>query len=73
MPMVVVRVIVMMVKMLIAGLAALGRHLRLLLRRVIMVLRNVVGGSGVNIEFYAGDPSAGLALEMQVAIAEIQV
>src|ERR1700722_5412813 len=65
-------VLVMMVIMPVAGLATLGGHLRRLRRSVIMILRYVMGSSGVNIEFYAGDPSAGLALEMQVAIAEIQ-
>ena len=35
-------------------------------------LRGIVGCSGVNIEFYAGDACAGLSLEMEVAIAQFQ-
>jgi hypothetical protein len=39
---------------------------------VMRFLRGVVGCSGVNIEFYAGDACAGLSLEMEVAIAQFQ-
>jgi hypothetical protein len=39
---------------------------------VMTVLRGIVGCSGVNVEFYTGDPCASLSLEMKVAIAEFQ-
>ena len=43
-----------------------------MLMTLMRLLRGIVGCSGVNIEFYAGDACPGLSLEMKVAIAQFQ-
>ena len=57
----------------VISLADLRKPTMRLLRIVIIVLRSIVCGSEVNVEFYAGDSSASLAFEMQMAIVEVQL
>src|ERR1700683_4055543 len=55
-------IVMLMIVMLMVVMLVMGMRL----------LRGIVGCSGVNIEFYAGDACAGLSLEMEVAIAQFQ-
>ena len=80
--MVVVMMLMMVVpvlKMLVVAVLRVGRVVGLALkgRRVIHLpissaVTSIVGCSGVNVEFYTADSSALLALEMQMAIAQLQ-
>ena len=64
--------IVMCMIMRFSGLTGMhGRVIRCLSMEIV-VLRSMVSCSGVNVKFYAGDSCASLALEMQVAIAQVQ-
>src|ERR1700730_15329104 len=67
MPMVMMLVVMMLMILSVGGLACQGGRMSRL-----RVLRCIVGCSGVNVEFHTGDSGAGLTLEMQVAIAQLQ-
>jgi hypothetical protein len=68
-PVIVMLVIVLLVVMMMLVIVML---VFVMLVFVMTVLRGIVGCSGVNVEFYTGDPCASLSLEMKVAIAEFQ-
>jgi len=58
--------------MFVTGFAVIrGRAIRFM-RMMIVVLRGIMRRPGVNVEFHPRDPSASLALEMKVAIAQVQ-
>ena len=62
---------VVMVRM-IMSIAGFGRIVIGVTSQVGLVRRRLMRCSGVNIEFYPGDPTARLTLKMQVAILQIQ-
>ena len=66
-----VLMVVMGVLMNLLDLAGMFEYLITFLRKLILV-RSMVGGTGMDVEFNAGDSSPSLALEMQVAIAQVQ-
>jgi len=74
---VVMMLVVMMFVMLVLVMLMTVMLMTVMLMTVMLMtlkrpLRGIVGCSGVNIEFYAGDACAGLSLEMEVAIAQFQ-
>jgi hypothetical protein len=71
---VVMLVVVMLVVVSVCSFAFQGGRMFLLrmLRLVRRVLRRIVRCSGVNVEFHTRDSGAGLTLEMQVTIAQLQ-
>jgi hypothetical protein len=67
-----VLVVVMGVLMYLPDLAGMFVYVIPLLCKVILIVGSIVRSAGVDVEFNAGDPSTSLALEMQVAIAQVQ-
>ena len=67
-----VLVVVMGVLMNLFELAGMFEFVIPFLCNVIPLVRSIVSSTGMDVEFNAGDSSASLALEMQVAIAQVQ-
>jgi hypothetical protein len=65
--------IVMLVLIVFADAAALSRGVISVQRRIAIVLGGDVRSPGMDIKFYTGDSSSGLALEVQVAIVQVQL
>jgi hypothetical protein len=64
--------IVMLVLIVFADVAALSRGVISVQRRIAIVLGGDVRSPGMDIKFNTGDSSSGLALEVQVAIVQVQ-
>jgi hypothetical protein len=67
-----VLMVVMGVLMNLLYFAGMLQYVVPFLWKLILIARNVVGGTGVDVEFNTRDSSASLAFEMQVAIAQVQ-
>ena len=72
----IIRMLMLMV-LILMRVAVFGSKRRRVMRlqslsTMITVLGRMVGSSGVNVKFYAGNSCTSLTLEMQVAIAEVQ-
>jgi hypothetical protein len=65
-------VMMLMVMMLMVMMLMVMMLMIVMLVTLMRLLRGIVGCSGVNVEFYAGDACPGLSLEMEVAIAQFQ-
>jgi hypothetical protein len=65
-------VVMLMIVMLMTVMFVTVMFMIMMFMIMMRLLRGIVGCSGVNIEFYAGNACASLSLEMKVAIAELQ-